>query len=474
MKLIACSIPFVYRRDGVAKTLLFVIITMFLLFGVFSNALANGPFTNIKLPEKNPGIYKIDNAPITGKVTDDKGHPLEGATITVKGTGTATRSDANGNFTIDASPSSVLVVSFVGHESTEITVGDQTSVTVQLTASATTGEQVVVIGYGTARKSDLTGSVVTVKGEKLLDRPVTNVSQALQGRIAGVEVIVNTSAPGEAAKVRVRGTSSINSSIDPLYVVDGIIGVDANTLNPNDISSVEVLKDASSTAIYGARGANGVIIISTKRGVKGQSRVSYDAYVSVNTLASHLKALNAPEFMDVYNLAYQNAEKYDSIGFAQGKYIPNDPLNFPTLFDASGKPLYNTNWESEVYKNSVSQNHQLTLQGGSEKSTFSLSLGYLDQKGLMIESWFKRYSGRFTMDNDVNKWLRIGGSISLVKSTERLVSDANGGLNVSRMVIEAIPIIPIKYPDGTWGGNSDFPGMEGEATPLILRKTVTP
>src|SRR6185295_10910077 len=145
-------------------------------------------------------------------------------------------------------------------------------------------------------KTDLTGAVATVKSDKLLDRPVTNISQALQGRIAGVEVIVNTSAPGEAAKVRIRGTSSINSSTDPLYVVDGVIGVDANTLNPNDISSLEVLKDASSTAIYGARGANGIIIITTRRGIRGPSRISYDAYVSMNTLQRHLKALNAQEF----------------------------------------------------------------------------------------------------------------------------------------------------------------------------------
>ncbi|MEJ7587252.1 MAG: TonB-dependent receptor [Ferruginibacter sp.] len=421
----------------------------------------------LKDPVPSPPPAAIN---ISGTVTDDKGQPLDGATIVVKGTSKATRSDGGGRFLIDADANSTLVISFVGFESAEVNVGTNTTVSVQLKAAIAVGEQIVVIGYGTARKSDLTGAVATVSGEKLLDRPVTNVSQALQGRIAGVEVIVNTSAPGEAAKVRIRGTSSINSSTDPLYVVDGIIGVDANTLNPNDISSVEVLKDASSTAIYGARGANGVILITTKRGVKGKTRILYDNYVSLNTIARSLPALNSEEFMAVYKLAYQNTQKYDSAGFAQGKYIANNPANFPKLFDASGKPLYNTNWEKEVYKPALSHNHQLTLQGGSEKSTFSLSLGYLDQDGLMIESWFKRYSARFTMDNDVNNWLKIGGSMSLVKSTERLISDANGGLNVSRMVIEGIPIIPIKYPDGTWGGNSDFPGMEGGSNPVNIAK----
>lgn len=406
---------------------------------------------------------------ITGRITDSAGGPLSNVSVQVRGSNTGTSTDANGSYSISVpSANSRLVFSYTGMEAREVTVGNQTTINTQLqSANAALGE-VIVIGYGTARKSDLTGAVATVKGERLLDRPSTNVSQALQGRVPGVEVSVNNNAPGEAARVRIRGVSSINSSSDPLYVVDGVIGVDANSLNPNDIASLEVLKDASSTAIYGARGANGVILITTKRGIKGGSRITYDNYVSLNTLQRSLKALDAQQFMDVYNLAYKNAEKYDSAGFAAGKYVPNDPSKFPRLFDASGRPLYNTNWEKEVYKPAWANNHQLTLQGGSEKATHSLSLGYLDQNGLMIQSWFKRYSARFTMDNDVNKWLKIGGSISLVKSTERLVSDANGGLNVSRMVIEGIPIIPIKYPDGTWGGNSDFPGMEGGSNPVNI------
>lgn len=406
---------------------------------------------------------------ISGKVTDTANAPLANVSVQVKGESGGTVTDAAGSFSIAVpSASSILVFSFTGMETQEIIAGEQTTISVQLKSSTGNLSEVVVIGYGTARKSDLTGSVATVKRDKLLDRPVANVSQALQGRVPGVDVSINTSAPGEAAKIRIRGISSINSSLDPLYVVDGVIGVNANILNPDDIASVEVLKDASSTAIYGARGANGVIIITTKRGIKGQPRIAYDAYISQNSLQRHLEALDANEFMQVYNLAYANAEKYDSLGFAQGKYVPNDPADFPELFDASGKPLYNTNWESEVYKPSLSTNHQLSLQGGNDKTLYSLSLGYYDQNGIMIESWFKRYSARFTLDNEVNKWLKIGGSVALISSRERLVSDANGGLNVSRMVIEAIPIIPIKYPDGTWGGNSDFPGMEGGSNPVNI------
>lgn len=406
---------------------------------------------------------------VTGKVTDTANAALANVSVQIKGGTTGTFTDASGNFSLTVpSTSSTLVFSFTGMETQEVVVGTQTTIAVQLKASIGNLNEVVVIGYGTARKSDLTGAVATVRSEKLLDKPVANVSQALQGKVPGVDVSINTSAPGEAAKVRIRGISSINSSLDPLYVVDGVIGVNANLLNPNEIASLEVLKDASSTAIYGARGANGVIIISTKRGIKGKPRVSFDSYISQSSLQRHLEALDANEFMQVYNLAYANAAKYDSLGYAQGKYVPNDPADFPELFDASGKPLYNTNWESEVYKPSLTYNNQLTVQGGTDKTLYSLSLGYFDQNGIMIDSWFKRYSTRFTLDNEINKWLKIGGSVALVNSTERLVSDANGGLNVSRMVIEALPIIPIKYPDGTWGGNSDFPGMEGGSNPVNI------
>ncbi len=269
---------------------------------------------------------------ITGRITDSVGAPLSNVSVQVKGTNTGTFTDANGNYNLSVTSSNPrLVFSYTGMQAQEVSAGSQTTINTQLLSSSAALGEVVVIGYGTARKSDLTGAVATVKGEKLLDRPVTNVSQALQGRVPGVEVSFNTNAPGEAARVRIRGISSINSSLDPLYVVDGVIGVDANSLNPNDIASVEVLKDASATAIYGARGANGVIIITTRRGIKGASRISYDTYVTVNTLQRHLKALNAQEFMDVYNLAYKNAQKYDSAGFAQGKYKANDPLKFPKL-----------------------------------------------------------------------------------------------------------------------------------------------
>lgn len=407
---------------------------------------------------------------IRGKVVDGGNNStLPGVNVLVKGSSVGTSTDAEGNFSISVpNESSVLVFSFVGFISQEVPVGNKTTLEVSLESDSKALSEVVVIGYGTVKKSDLTGAVATIKGEQLMDKPVPNVSQALQGKIAGVEVSVNSNAPGAAAKVRVRGLGSINSNIDPLYVVDGVIGVDGNSINPNDIASLEVLKDASSTAIYGARGANGVIMITTKRGKSGATRVSYDGNVNVSDLYRHVRTLNSEEFVKTYNTAFANGTKFDPAGGVWAPQAPLNHANFPLLFDANDKPLYNTNWEKEVYKPAVSHSHQLNFQGGNDKTVYSLSLGYLDQNGLMVTSGFKRYSARFTLDNDVNKWLKIGGSLSLIKSRQRLVSDGNGSLNVPRMVSEEVPIVPVKYPDGTWAGNNDIGGLEGGPNPVNI------
>lgn len=405
---------------------------------------------------------------IAGRVSNSKdGSPLSNVSVVLKGTTNGTTTDNDGLFQIQVpSASSVLVFSSAGFTTKEVEAGTQANLNVVLEAKANILNEVVVIGYGTASRTDLTGAVSSIKAEKLMDAPVPNITQALEGKIPGVDVSINSNAPGQGAKVRVRGIGSINSNLDPLYVVDGVIGVDGNSINPNDIASVEVLKDASSTAIFGARGANGVILITTKRGIRGKTRVTYDANVNVSDLYRHLKTLNSDQFVQVYNLAYANGTKFDP---AHGTWAPPlalNHVNFPLLFDANDKPLYNTNWESEVYKPSFSTTHQLNFQGGSDKSLYSLSLGYLDQNGLMIESWFKRYSARFTLDNDVNKWLKVGGNIGLIKSQQRVVSDGNGGLNVPRMVTEEVPIVPVKYPDGTWAGNNDIAGLEGGPNPV--------
>lgn len=406
---------------------------------------------------------------ITGTVTNEKGDPLAGVSVTVRGSANGTTTDAEGRFKLTVPDGGVtLEFSSVGYQPRTFSVSSQSVVTVQLKEVAAGLNDVVVIGYGTAKKSDLTGAVASLKGEQLTDRPVPNVSQALEGKIAGVDVMINSNAPGQGAKVRVRGIGSINSSLDPLYVVDGVTGVDINTLNPHEIASLEVLKDASSTAIYGARGANGVIMVTTKRGRRGDTRVTYDGDVNVSTLPRHLKTLNSDEFVRTYNLAFANGQKFDPLG---GVWTPPQALNhasLPKLFDGNDKPLYNTNWEKETYKPAYSHDHFINIQGGSEKSLYSASLGYLDQNGLMINSWFKRYSAKLTLENDVNNWLKYGGYISVIQSTQRMVSDANGSLNVPRMVTEEVPIVPVKYPDGSWAGNNDIAGLEGGPNPVHI------
>ncbi|MFC0186479.1 SusC/RagA family TonB-linked outer membrane protein [Pseudarcicella hirudinis] len=404
-----------------------------------------------------------------GRITDESNLGIPGVTILLKGSNVGTTTDNDGRYSLNlANGTGTLVISSVGYVTQEVPLNNRTTIDVTLKTDVKSLSEVVVIGYGTVKKSDLTGAVTTIKADKLLDMPSANVSQALQGKIAGVEVSVNSNAPGAAAKVRVRGIGSINSNIDPLYVVDGVVGVDGNSINPNDIASLEVLKDASSTAIYGSRGANGVIMISTKRGRKDGTTISYEGFGNISELSRHLKTLNAAEFVKVYNDAYANGQKFDPAG---GTWAPPRALNhanFPLLFDANDKPIYDTNWESETYKPSFSQSHQLNIQGGSEKSMFSLSLGYLDQNGLMTTSAFKRYSVKMTLDNELKNWLKLGGNINLIQSTQRMVSDGNGGLNVPRAVTEEVPILPVKYPDGTWAGNNDIAGLEGAPNPVNI------
>jgi TonB-linked SusC/RagA family outer membrane protein len=409
---------------------------------------------------------------LSGVVTNEKGEGLSGVSVTVKGSSIGTTTDAEGKFKLTVpDEGATLEFSNVGYETHSVVVTNQASLNVRLKETVTGLNDVVVIGYGTVKKSDLTGAVASLKGDQLVDRPLPNVSQALEGKIAGVDVSINSNAPGQAAKVRVRGIGSINSSLDPLYVVDGVAGVDINTLNPHEIASLEVLKDASSTAIYGARGANGVIMVTTKRGHRGDTRVSYDGNANESVLARHLKTLNSEQFVQVYNLAFANGQKFDPAGAVWTPPQPLDHAHLPKLFDNNDKPLYNTNWEHEVYKPAFSTDHFINIQGGSDKSLWSASLGYLDQNGLMINSWFNRYSVKLTMDNDVNSWLKFGGNISLIKSTQRLVSDGNGSLNVPRMVTEEVPIVPIKYPDGSWAGNNDIGGLEGGPNPVHISQS---
>ena len=240
---------------------------------------------------------------VSGVIVDTNGDPVIGANVVEKGTTNGTITDLDGKFTLEVNDNSVLQVSYIGYNTQEVSANGKTSFSIKLGENTQTLDEVVVVGYGTMKKSDLTGSVTNVKAEKLLSKPVVNVGQALAGKASGVEIFENGGTPDGKVRVRIRGNNSINSSNEPLYVVDGVIGVsNINLLNPSEIESLEVLKDASATAIYGARGANGVIMITTKRGIKNEkAQISYDGYVSIGKMAKKLDLMNASEWWQNYN-----------------------------------------------------------------------------------------------------------------------------------------------------------------------------
>lgn len=421
--------------------------------------------------EKVERVPTIDKT-ITGKVVDDTNSPLPGVSILVEGTANGTVTDIDGQFSlVVAGDESVLVFSYTGYLTQEIVVGAQTTINLTLQTDTKQLEGVVVIGYGTAKKSDLTGSVGSVKLDQLMERPSASLTQSLAGRMAGVQVNTNSGRPGGRTTIRVRGFSSINSSNNPLYVVDGVMLPQGNQnqfssaidyINPNDIVSIEVLKDASSTAIYGARGANGVILVTTKKGKAGEGSVTYNADFSVNTMGPHRpEVLNAKEYMAVEDLAWANMAKYDPVGWAAGKWAYLNPKlrrTDPRVFNADGSPKFDTDWLKEASQNRLSQNHQLGFSGGNERTQHSISLGYRDDQGLIKTSYMKRYSGRFTIDDQIKKWLKVGGTLSYNNQSENIV-DQNDA--VARQIVEDFPFLPVKYEDGTYANNRDFPFAEG-------------
>ncbi|MBN7811071.1 TonB-dependent receptor [Algoriphagus sp. H41] len=404
--------------------------------------------------------------------------PIPGALVIVKGTQRGTVTENDGSFSIEASPNETLVVSFIGYTTTEHLITSASGpITISLAVDEAELDEIVVVGYGTQKKSDLTGAVGSVSEESLKDRPSANLSNALSGKVQGVNVSINSGRPGGRANIRIRGNTSVSIANDPLYVIDGVImhatglangSTPIDYINPNDIASVEILKDASATAIYGARGANGVILVSTKRGSQSGGMIAYEGNYSIGVLPKKIPLLNSEEFLATEDLAYQNAQKYDPNGWRNGIY--KDPAlkrTDPRLFDANGKPLYDTDWQDESFKPAFTQSHQLNFTSGNVDDNFGVFLGYRDEDGLMANSWMKRYSSRFVFDSKIKDWIKVGGVLSYNDQKESQVDPlGNGGIIAMRQVLEALPIIPVKYPDGSWAGNADYPGMEGGNNPI--------
>jgi len=408
---------------------------------------------------------------ISGQVTDARKDPLPGVNVTIKGSSTGTTTDGRGNYRLNLPADNVTVVfSFIGYQTQEVAVGNRTVIDVNLAEDVKSLSEVVVVGYGTQRKTDLTGSVSSIGTKEIKQVAVTSLDQAMQGRAAGVQVTQGSAAPGGGVSIRIRGGNSIQASNEPLYVIDGVPifpsngtyspgasgGVQAQNalanLNPGDIESIEVLKDASATAIYGSRGANGVVIITTKRGKAGATNVDVESYYGVQEVARKLPMLNAEEFATIANEARINS---------------NRPVIF-TPEQIAGFRNNSTDWQDAIFRQAPIQNHQVTISGGSEGTRFALSGNYFDQQGVIINSGFRRASLRANVDKTVSQRLTVGTSLQVSRSwNNQLVTDITRGGVVNGALVMS-PTLPVRDPQtGQYTfDNSSIPGSQQVGNPV--------
>ncbi|MBK7009154.1 MAG: TonB-dependent receptor [Saprospiraceae bacterium] len=363
-------------------------------------------------------------AQVSGTVKDNKGEPMIGVSVLIKGTDTGTVTDFDGKYELNVS-SGTLVFSFVGYTSQEIVIDGKSVVDVALSEESTLLESVVVIGYGTQKKKDLTSAVVVVDEKSIKERPMVSAAEALQGKAAGVQVIQPSGKPGGDISVRVRGATSVLAGNEPLYVVDGVPTTDIRGLNPNDIATMTVLKDASSSSIYGARAANGVVLITTRRGKANTTQISFNAYYGISRLNKTIDVLSTRRYRELME-----------------EIIPGG-LD-PTW-------TANTDWNQEVFGTGTNQSYQLSMSGGSEKSRYLLSGNYLKSDGIVRPASFERYSLRLNLDNDVRSWLSVGTNINAILSntenTQDNASSGRGGVIMS--ALNTPPFLRIYKTDGS-------------------------
>lgn len=337
---------------------------------------------------------KQQSKTISGIIKDDLGEPLIGVNIQVKGTTTGTISNIEGEFTLSVAQSNpVLIVSYIGYKTLEIPVGNQQHINIILKPDALGLEEVIVVGYGTVKKQDLTGSVSSVALADVAKQPVIRIEDALKGQVGGVQILKQNAAPGAGMKIRIRGTNSVNGNNEPLYVIDGFVGGDFASLNPNDIESINVLKDASATSVYGSRGSNGVVLVTTKQAREGESKVEYNGFLSFDNASKKVDLLSAADYMEVAN-ARQDA-------FGQQHYFT--PAEIEDMRRTGG-----VDYQNEVLRIGVTQNHQLAVSGGSQKIKYYLSGAYIDQQGIIENSYYKRYGLRANINSEIAKRVDLG------------------------------------------------------------------
>lgn len=394
--------------------------------------------------------------PVSGTVSDQTG-PVIGASVIEKGTTNGTMTDNDGHFTLTVSKDAVIEISSIGYKTQEITVGAQTNFTVTLSEDNEFLDEVVVVGYGSMKKSDLAGASVSMKESDLKGSIISSLDQSLQGRAAGVTAVTTSGAPGSSSSIRVRGQATINANAEPLYVIDGVIvqgggntGADfglgdalgngkvstispLSTINPADIVSMEILKDASATAIYGAQGANGVVLITTKHGKSGEAKFSYDGMVAMSRQAVRLNMMNLREYAQYYNEMIEEGDINET----------NPYYATPSLL---GK---GTNWQDEIFRTAWQHQHQLSAQGGSDKVQYYVSGSYMDQQGTIIGSNFNRFSVRTNLDAQLKKWLKLGVNATYAITNDNLkLADSNQGLIYYSLT--TIPDIPVYDVNGNY------------------------
>lgn len=394
--------------------------------------------------------------PVSGTVSDQTG-PVIGASVIEKGTTNGTMTDNDGHFTLTVSKGAVIEISSIGYKTQEITVGAQTNFTVTLSEDNEFLDEVVVVGYGSMKKSDLAGASVSMKESDLKGSIISSLDQSLQGRAAGVTAVTTSGAPGSSSSIRVRGQATINANAEPLYVIDGVIvqgggntGADfglgdalgngkvstispLSTINPADIVSMEILKDASATAIYGAQGANGVVLITTKHGKSGEAKFSYDGMVAMSRQAVRLNMMNLREYAQYYNEMIEEGDIDET----------NPYYATPSLL---GK---GTNWQDEIFRTAWQHQHQLSAQGGSDKVQYYVSGSYMDQQGTIIGSNFNRFSVRTNLDAQLKKWLKLGVNATYAITNDNLkLADSNQGLIYYSLT--TIPDIPVYDVNGNY------------------------
>jgi TonB-linked SusC/RagA family outer membrane protein len=403
---------------------------------------------------------------VTGKVTSAAdGSALPGVSVSVRGTSRGATTSANGSYSISVSDNATLVFSFVGFKSQSASVGSRAVIDVQLTSDDQELSEVVVVGYGTKKRVEFTGSASTVKGAAISERPVQSFSQGLTGQAAGVNITQPNGLLNNPPVIRVRGLSSLSLSSFPLVVIDGIPistdNVSANSttnnplgdINPSDIESIDILKDAASAAIYGSRAGAGVLLITTKRGKSGKAKVSIDSWAGVSNAVRLPDVLNAQQFMDHKNYAIANALALNPNAVVASQRNASNQSFLPN-YNPDGS-LIDTDWYKEVYQTSVSQNHNLTINGGSDKTTYYFSAGFSDQDGFLRSNNFQRRSGRFNLDHQATSWMKLTANFNYSNTFNKAPmsgSNPGGAFNTSglgRIAVAQVPNLPARLPDGS-------------------------